>query len=159
MLTQLLPLPIKPLTTDMIRNFMNHYSSHFQGVYASNNIPHHLCHKKEFAIICNLSPDYSKGTHWVAIYCKADKMIYMDSYGLPPLLNPDIWNFIENCHRPLIFSKSRLQSDNSDACGYYCILIILYHEKASKLFKLNFDENLANNDVKCISYIKKILYE
>lgn len=154
---QHLPLPIRPLNSGEITEFLRENSKIFKGVYACNEIPGKLTQEKEFAIICNLSPNTNPGTHWISIYCNSDMLIYFDSYGLPSL-NENISKFMEKCKRNFYWNATKLQNDTSDCCGYYSMLFILFHEKlARNWLKLDFTDNLPENDKKCINYLQKII--
>jgi hypothetical protein len=163
MSVQLFQSPIRALDSIEITNFLRNKAKIFQGVFASNNIPASLALQEKFAIICNLSPDSSPGSHWVTIYGQANAVYYLCSYGVIgySTKNKSISSFLKKCRRPINFNWKRLQNDNSNYCGYYCILFVLLADRNRltdiDLLSTYFTNNLANNDKNCITYIKQIL--
>lgn len=147
----------QPLTSSFIDAYVKHYCKNFIGVFACNSIPQNLCEREDFTIICNLSPDTHQGTHWVVINANSRQIIYCDSFGFPPQ-QKEIKQFLKNCNRQILWNFAQLQDDNSNYCGYYCILFALFfNENDEKLFRLNFTSNFPLNDKKCIEYINLIV--
>ena len=58
---------------------MDKISRSFQGTYSIDNIP--TIKNNDFSIIINLSKQNEKGSHFVAIFNKQNKIIYFDSFG------------------------------------------------------------------------------
>ena len=58
---------------------MDKISRSFHGTYSIDNIP--TIKNNNFSIIINLSKQNKKGSHFVAIFNKKNKMIYFDSFG------------------------------------------------------------------------------
>lgn len=144
----------KPLNSLEIEKFLRKECKYFHGIFASNDIPKFVAAKEKFTLICNLSPNTSKGTHWITIIGKPEFILYLDSFGLPPL-NMDIKQFLKTCNRPTYWNKKNLQFEESNACGYYCILFCLHFEMEKSTIK--FSENLIQNDMNCIKYIREII--
>ena len=67
---------------------------YFKGVYSSNTMPPKLIKLKRFIIICNLSQEGTKGSHWVTIVKQDKNVLYIDSLGLP-CLSKDIQKFLD----------------------------------------------------------------
>ena len=66
--------------------FKKNPSKNFKGVYASNEISS-LKLPKNSSIIVNYSPNYARGSHWIAMKHLNDKKQppeYFDSYGFIP---------------------------------------------------------------------------
>jgi hypothetical protein len=81
--------------------------------------------------IINLADHNKPGTHWVALFIKQNIAIYFDSYGLPP--PTIIKQFYKG--RKLIYNADMIQSMNSTACGYYCILFLHHFTHLNKDYK------------------------
>lgn len=69
--------------------------------------------------VVNISP-VLPGTHWTALIKTSNKIFYFDSYGAPP---PQT---ILNAFPNIISNRYAIQSINSKACGYYCILFLYF---------------------------------
>ena len=70
------------------------------------------------------------GTHWIALFCKINEIIYFDSFGVEHI--PDEINkFVGSKNiKPNIF---RVQANNSVMCGYFCIGFIAFMLAGKKL--------------------------
>ena len=76
------------------------------------------------AYIINTEKSNKSGEHWVAvIFNNNGKVLYFDSYGLPPL-HTEIINFLNNHSLSWRYNQQRLQSLQSKVCGLYCIFIL-----------------------------------
>jgi hypothetical protein len=75
------------LWDDQIEGYMIQFDKYgWKGVYSVNEL-NEIPVSKKMSFIMNLSPDYKKGTHWVAIYIDAKKDMsveYFDSFGRDP---------------------------------------------------------------------------
>ena len=58
------------------------------------------------------------GTHWVALFCKKNEIVYFDSFGVEHIPE-EIKKFISN--RNIKANIYRVQANNSVMCGYFCI--------------------------------------
>ena len=58
------------------------------------------------------------GTHWIALFCKKNEIIYFDSFGVEYIPNKTK-EFIRN--KNIKTNIFRVQEDNSIICGYFCI--------------------------------------
>ena len=90
-------------------------------------------------VILLLPDDESKSGHYIALCQSLDKKIlyYCDSYGYNPLnlweLHPsmlgekqdiDKWGEFLKSYDKIIYQDKKLQNDNSNLCGYYCLTYI-----------------------------------
>ena len=66
-----------------------------------------------------MSDLFNKGTHWTAMKFIYNKLFYFDSYGIEFI--PDI---IKKQYNKIITNIYRIQSNNSNECGKFCILFI-----------------------------------
>ena len=53
--------------------------SRFNGVYSSDNLPKKI---KDRAYVVNLGEHKDTGTHWIALFCNRNKIVYFDSFGV-----------------------------------------------------------------------------
>ena len=74
--------------------------------------------------------EYSNvGTHWIALFCKKNEVVYFDSFDVEHIPE-EIKEFIENENiKTNIFL---IQEDNS-MCGYFCIGFIDFMLVGKKL--------------------------
>lgn len=122
------------------------------GVYASDQLPYRI--SPSTAMIVNTDPHNEDGTHWVAFYLDGDEessgiIEFFDSYGQPPHLY-FYQGFLRRNARRYVYNEHRLQSDNTQVCGQYC-LVYLYlrtHQEAGmEDFAQLFDfSSTAHND-------------
>ena len=75
--------------------------------------------KNNESSIVNLADSFNKGTHWIAMKFINNKLFYFNSYGIKFI--PDI---IKKQYKKIIVNIYRIQSNNSNECGKFCILFI-----------------------------------
>ena len=145
------------LTNTYIHNFLSTQSSHYKGVFSSNNIDKDLKYLKRFSIVCNLSKYGEIGSHFVSIISFPDYVFYIDSLGLP-CIAPSICAFLSSLNKSVFINTRQFQQETSIYCGFYCIMFVLYYDK-KRNFQLNFNSALMrdNNDAKCIMYVRKLI--
>lgn len=130
----------------------------FVGVFPCDIQP--VCKSNIFSIIFNTGDSKSKGEHFIAIFANSRYLYYFDSFGEQPN-DLNIIKFIKHNikNRKLITFNQKVQSDQSNFCGFYCIAFLLakdrqlYH-KFNQIFNKN---NLKQNDVNIIYFIITIL--
>ena len=104
-------VPPHPLT-----NFETQKSeSRFNGVFSRNNLPKKI---KDGAYIINLDEYADVGTHWIALFCNKNEIVYFDSFGVEHIPK-EIKKFINN--KNIIANIFRVQTNDSVMCGYFCI--------------------------------------
>ena len=118
----------------------------FKGVLAFDELPKKI--KKPSAYIINTHPRDKKGEHWLAIfYLENGNAEFFDSFGLGPIFY-GLDQFLISTSKSCYYNTVALQSLDSDYCGFYCVLFILF--KCLKISFLNFlnyfDENTLKND-------------
>ena len=124
----------------------------FIGVIPKNQIPDLSMKSTAKSFIINTDKYGYPGSHWVGIYISQnDYVIYFDSFGIDPTIDPYILNLINKCGKNhLYFSNKQIQSFNSSLCGLYVlyILYLLTYRKFSlkECIDLFDDVNLENND-------------
>ena len=67
-----------PLTNFEIQKYYKN-GPRFNGVFSRNNL---LKEIKDGAYIMNLGEYKDAGTHWIALFCNKNNIIYFDSFGV-----------------------------------------------------------------------------
>ena len=71
-------MPPHPLTNFEIQKYYEN-ESRFNGVFSRDNL---LKKTKDGAYVINLDEHIDTGTHWIALFCMINKVIYFDSFGV-----------------------------------------------------------------------------
>ena len=66
--------------------------SRFNGVYSRNNLPKKI---KDGAYVINLDEYTNVGTHWIALFCNRNEIVYFDVFGVEPVPE-EIKEFVGN---------------------------------------------------------------
>ena len=103
-------MPPHPLTNFEIQKYYEN-ESRFNGVFSRDNL---LKKIKDGACVINLDEYADTGTHWIALFCKKNKIFYFDSFGIGNLFG----------NRNIKANIFRVQANNSIMCGYFCIRFI-----------------------------------
>ena len=82
-------IPPHPLTNLEIQKYKN--EPRFNGVFSRNKLPKEI---KDGAYIINLDEYSDVGTHWIALFCKKNEIVYFDSFGVE-YIPEEIKNFFE----------------------------------------------------------------
>ena len=143
-------LPFHPLTNIEINEYYKNEPI-FNGVYSRNNLPKKI---KKDAYVINLDEYENTGTHWVALFAKANEVIYFDSFGIEHIPN-EIKKYIGN--NDIKSNIFRIQPYNSIMCGYYCIEFINYMLKGKTL--LDYTNLFSPNDFKKNNQIIKRIFK
>ena len=85
----------------------------FNGVYSRNNLPRKI---KDGDYGINLNEHADTGTHWIALFCNKNKIVYFDSFVVEHIPE-EIKEFIGN--RNIKANIFRVQANNSIMCGYF----------------------------------------
>ena len=109
---------------------------HWRGVFMRDDLPADGAQKRERCIV-NLDSAEGAGTHWVAYDARPDRLLYFDSYGLPP--PAELIHYLRARGRPLTpleYSTFRVQtSQDGPICGHLCLHVLndLSHRSKSYL--------------------------
>ena len=99
----------------------------FNGVFSRNNLSKKI---KDGAYVINLDEQADVGTHWIALFCNRNEIVYFDSFGVEHI-QEEIKEFIGNKNiRTNIF---RVQASDSVMCGYICTGFIDFMLAGKKL--------------------------
>ena len=110
-------MPPHPLTKFEIQNCYQNEPG-FNGVYSRNILPKKI---KDGAYVINLDEYEDKGTHWIALFCNRNEILYFDSFGVEHVPE-EIKKFLRN--KSIIANIFLIQANNSVLCGYFCIGVI-----------------------------------
>ena len=144
-----------PLTNFEIQKYYKN-EARFNGVSSRNNLfEYNSIEKiKHGAYITNLHEYEDVGTHWIALFCKKDEIVYFHSFGVEHIPE-EIKEFIGN--KTIKANIFRLQENNSIICGYFCIGFInfmLAGKKLTDCVNLFSPYDLKKNDSIILSYFK-----
>ena len=108
------------------------------GTFAKNNVPQLINNQ---STIVNLADSNQKGSHWIAMKFIDKRLFYFDSNGI--LLIPDIIRKQYPTSK-IITNIYKIQSNNSNECGKFCIMYIktnIKNESDYIKFLLQFHKN------------------
>lgn len=128
----------------------------FGGVFPKDKIKG--CRRNKCGFIINIDSSSEEGEHWVALFINNKKGEYFDSFGLPPF-EKEIKIFIfRNCKKGCVYSSKQLQSFESQTCGVYAMLFVLWGCKGKKFgaFLNLFSRNSNINDIATNVILKMI---
>ena len=116
-------IPPHPLTNFEIQKYYKN-EPRFNGVFSRNNLPEYNSIKKinDGAYIINLDEYANVGSHWIALFCKKNEIIYFYSFGVEYIPN-EIKEFIKTFpgKKNIKTNIFWVQEDDSIMCGYFCI--------------------------------------
>ena len=143
-------IPPHPLTNFEIQKYYKN-ESRFNGVFSRNNLPKKT---KDRAYVINLDEYIDVGTHWIALFCNRNEIVYFDSFSVEHIPR-EIKKFIGNKNiKANIFP---IKANNSVMCGYVCIAFIdfmLAGKKLTDYTNLFSPHDFLKNDNIILSYFK-----
>ena len=71
-------MPLHRLTNFEIQRYYQN-EPRFNGVFPRNNLPLKI---KDGAYVINLDEYADAGTHWIALFCNRNEIVYFDSFGI-----------------------------------------------------------------------------
>ena len=83
--------------------------------FSRNNLPKKI---KDGAYLVNLDEYADVGTHWIALSCNGNEIVYFDSFGVQHV-RKEIKEFIRN--KNIKTNIFWVRASNSVMCGYFCI--------------------------------------
>ena len=104
------------------------------------------------------SRSLEEGSHWISIYRCGQKLIYFDSFGLPPIMK-EIKKFLLSFNIEYETNIFEYQRATSPMCGFYVMLFIILMEQNFEFIKFQklFSQNCKDNDRKVILLLKHVL--
>ena len=125
--------------------------SRFNGAYSRDNLLNKI---KDGAYIINLDEHADTGTHWIALFCNKNKIVYFYSFGVEHIPK-EIKEFIGN--KNIEANIYRVQANDSIMCGYFCIGFIdfmLAEKTLTDYTNLFSPYDFDKNDHIILSYFK-----
>ena len=145
------------MTTNLwINNIMKDVDQ-FMGVYSRNNIKPPTSYPSY--TIVNFSPLHSPGTHLASIiFINKSTCVYFDPLNLP-FIPSEIQEYMYKNSNYIHIIKYPIQNPLSGFCGFYCLLVILFHINKVPLYYgiYSFPRQSIHNDDKCVRTIIKLL--
>lgn len=125
----------------------------FQGVYSIDTICNATI-KVPFCVICNTDYSFNPGKHWVLFCCFNEREIeFFDSLGKDPkTYGQQFVKFMTRYSRMSVYNTKRVQPEDSDLCGQYCVLYATI-----RCNTLNMYETLVN--LLNIDEVKKTVFQ
>ena len=99
-----------PLTNFEIQKYYENEPK-FNGVFSRDNL---LKKIKDGAYVIYLDEHKDTGTHWIALFCMRNEVIYFDSFGVEHIPK-EIKKFISN--KNIKVNIFRIQANSSIMCG------------------------------------------
>ena len=96
----------------------------FNGVFWRNNLPKKI---KDGAYVINLDEYADVGTHWIALFCNRNEIVYFDSFGVEHIPE-EIKEFIEKFpgNKNINANIFQTQENNSIMCFYFALNLLIY---------------------------------
>ena len=92
----------------------------FNGVYSRNNLPKKI---KDEAYVIDLDEYAGVGTHWLALFCKRNEIVYFDSFRIE-YIPEEIKEFIGN--KNIKANVFQVKANNSIICvtfAFYSLIL------------------------------------
>ena len=119
-------MPPHPLTNFEIQKYYQNKPK-FNSVFSGNNLPKKI---KDGAYVIKRNEYADVGTHWIALFCNRNEIVYFDSFGVEHVPK-EIKEFVGN--KNIKANIFRVQTNNSVMCGYFCIGFIDFMLAGKKL--------------------------
>ena len=154
-------IPPHPLTNFEIQKYYKNDPG-FNGVFSRNNLPKK---NKGWAYVINLDEYADVGTHWIALLCDRNEIVYFDSFGVKHILE-EIKELtdLRSLNSSALQNKNiktkkifRVQANGSVMCGYFYIGFIdfmLAGKKLTNYTNLFSPHDFKKNDNIILSYFK-----
>ena len=119
--------------------------------FSRNNLAKKI---KDGAYVINLDEYADVGTHWIALFCSRNEIVYFDSFGVEHVPE-ETKEFVGN--KNMKANIFRVQANDSVMCKYFCIGFIDFMLAGKKLTDfMNFFSpyDFKKNDDIILSYFK-----
>ena len=143
-------MPPHPLTDFELQRFYQN-ESRFNGVFSRDNLPKTI---KNGTYVINLEEYADVGTHWLALYCNRNEIVYIDSFGAEHV--PEEIKILGG-NKNIKANIFRVQENDSVMCGYFCIGFIdfmLADKKLTDYTNLFSAYDFKENDDIILSHFK-----
>ena len=115
-----------PLKTFEIQKYYENEPK-FNGVFSRNNLPLKI---NDCAYVTNLDEYVDVGTHWIALFCNRNEIVYFDSFGVDNIPE-EVKELVGN--KNIKANIFRVQAKDSVMRGYICIGSIEFMLAGKKL--------------------------
>ena len=96
----------------------------FSDVYARDQLPARVIYPS--CLIVNTHSSKGPGEHWLAVYYdELGVCEFFDSYGRAPT-DYRLYSYLKSTSRRVTWNRICLQPMDSNACGYYCFLYLMF---------------------------------
>ena len=124
----------------------------FKGIFSRDSKDH--LHSTGSCII-TLDDEIGNGTHWVATDIKGKKVVYFDSFSMPPPV--EFVQYAKRIGKQIIFNSGHaIQDLRSVRCGYYCLYFL--NEIQEKTFYEVLSVFSLNESMKNERFIKEYFH-
>lgn len=166
------------LSTEQVEYLLTHLSQQPAqrvaaiGVFAADCFPAKrrvVLHDTDTCFIMNSDPRHLPGAHWLAFYYDhaSRKLEYFDSFGLPLASFRFVRRSLSQHNLSVAPANvhGMLQSPDTTACGYYCILFIYYRvlfgSTASALAMLCdiVNKDTSGRDVRAVEAMHRLMHQ
>ena len=123
----------------------------FNGAFTRNNLPKKI---KDGAYVINLDEYADVATHWIALFCNRNEIVYFDRFGAEHIPE-EIKEFLRN--KNIKASIFRVEANDSVMYGYVglgFIDFILSGKKLTDYSSLFSPHDFKKNDYIILSYFK-----
>ena len=123
----------------------------FNGAFSRNNLPKKI---KDGAYVINLDEYADVATHWIALFCNRNEIVYFDRFGAEHIPE-EIKEFLRN--KNIKASIFRVEANDSVMCGYFGLGFIdftLSGKKLTDYSSLFSPHDFKKNDYIILSYFK-----
>ena len=107
-------MPPHPLSNFELEKYYQN-EPRFNRVFSRNNLPKII---KDEAYIIKLDEYADVDTHWIALFCNRNEIVYLDSFGVEDIPEKTI-EFVGN--KNIKANIFWIQANNSVICGYFCL--------------------------------------
>ena len=143
-------MPSHPLKNFEIQKYYQN-KPRFHGVFSRNNLSEKT---KDGAYVINLDEYADVVTHWIALFCNRNEIVYFDSFGVEHVPE-EIKEFVGN--KNIKANIFRVQPNDSVMCSSFCIGFIdfmLAGKKLTDFTNMFSSHNFKKNDDIILSYFK-----
>ena len=143
-------MPPHPLTNFEIQKYYEN-ETRFNGVFSRDNLPKKI---KDGTYVINFDEYAETGTHWIALFCEKNEIVYFNSFGVEHIPE-EIKEFIGN--KNIKANIFRIQGNNLVMCDYFGIRFIdfmLADKKLTDFTNLFSPYDFDKNDSLILSYFK-----
>jgi len=157
-------------TSDLTSTIQKHPKAarHFAGVVAADQLPFQTNRfNHELFYIVNNQPSGYSGQHWIVVRLpvkKADSepSEFFDSFGYSPsYYHPNLRNVLILNGPNFIHNVKQIQDKQSEFCGYYCLLYILFrsmHYNMNHIIELFNYKDWKKNDKLAVELVTKFFH-